>query len=139
MKMILKSAVLALAASVVALPSMAQTAAPATKAPAKAEAAKSEAPKAEAQAPKTAKPEATKTEAPKAAKAEAKATPVAKELVDINSATQEQLEALPAVGKAYAAKIVAGRPYKSKSELTSKKIVPGSVYAKIKAQITAKQ
>ena len=125
MKMILKSAALALAASIVALPSMAQTTA--TKPAVKAEAAKAEAPKVAA-TPKAAAP-----------KAEAKATPVAKELIDINSATQEQLEAMPAVGKAYAAKIVAGRPYKSKSELSTRKIVPGSVYSKIKGQIIAKQ
>ena len=124
MKLILKSAVFALAASVMALPAMAQTTAPATKAPAKAEAPKAEATK------------AAKTEAPKAAAAKA---PEAKELLDINSATPEQLEAMPAIGKAYAAKIIAGRPYKTKSELTSKKVVPASVYSKIKNHIIAKQ
>ena len=59
--------------------------------------------------------------------------------MDINTATPEQLEAMPAVGKAYAAKIIAGRPYKAKSELTSKKVIPASVYVKIKNQIIAKQ
>ena len=120
--LMLKSALLAFAVSVVTLPAMAQTAAPATKAPAKAEAQKAEAPKAEA--PKAAAP---------------KAAPVAKELLDINTATQEQLEAMPAIGKAYAAKIIAGRPYKAKSDLTAKKIIPSSVYSKIKNQIIAKQ
>ena len=93
------------------------------------------APKTDAKADPKASP---KTDA-KPAKTEAKAAPVAKELIDINSATQEQLEALPGVGKAYAAKIIAGRPYKMKTELTSKKVVPGSVYTKIKNQIIAKQ
>ena len=124
MKLILKSAVFALAASVMALPAMAQTTAPAAKASAKAEAPKAEATKA-------AKTEAPKAEAPKAHEA--------KELLDINSATQEQIEAMPAIGKAYAAKIIAGRPYKSKSELTSKKVVPASVYSKVKNHIIAKQ
>ncbi len=63
----------------------------------------------------------------------------AAELVDINSATAAQLEALPAVGKAYAAKIIAGRPFKGKNELLDKKILPEGVYSKVKDLIIAKQ
>lgn len=157
MKWILKTAATAMAASLMALPTMAATQAtkPApTEAALKADAPKADAktaPKADAKtetkattqaAPKTdakADPKASPKTDAKPAKTEAKAAPVAKELIDINSATQEQLEALPGVGKAYAAKIIAGRPYKMKTELTSKKVVPGSVYTKIKNQIIAKQ
>ncbi len=59
-------------------------------------------------------------------------------LVDINSATQRQLEAIPGIGKEYCHHIIMGRPYESTEELVTREILPQDTYDKIKHRIVAK-
>ena len=67
----------------------------------------------------------------------AAATAAATDKIDINSATPDQLKAVPGIGDAYAKRIVDGRPYTAKNQLVSRGILPQGVYDKIKDQVIA--
>jgi len=87
---------------------------------------------------KKAQPPTSKGET-KSVKGNAASSKPKAEILDINSATKQQLMTLPGIGDAYAQKIIDNRPYRAKNDLVLKKLIPQATYDKISADIIAKQ
>jgi len=68
-----------------------------------------------------------------------KSAPAKGALLDLNSASKQELMTLPGIGDALSQKIIDGRPYARKDQLVSKNIIPQATYDKIKDQVIAKQ
>lgn len=109
--------------SLLASPVLAQTAAPGTASP----------------TPAAKPPMTTAAPAMPAAKAAPSTTSSTSALIDINTAPKDQLDKLPQIGEARADAIIKGRPYRAKSDLVDKRIIPQNAYDAIKDRIIAHQ
>jgi hypothetical protein len=79
------------------------------------------------------------TPPPAASAPKSKPSGLRPKLVDINSASRAGLKTLPGIGDAEADKIIANRPYLTKSSLVSKKVLELGPYDALRGRIIAVQ
>jgi DNA uptake protein ComE-like DNA-binding protein len=82
-------------------------------------------------------PKSSKAKSPAADKTSTSSTSA--KLIDINTASQEELKSLPGIGDAYSAAIIKNRPYANKRQLVTRKVIPQGTYDKIADRVVAKQ
>jgi competence protein ComEA len=85
------------------------------------------------QTPKASKAKQPTTSSP------ASSSPTSSKLIDINSASADELKSLPGIGEAYSAAIIKNRPYANKRQLLSRNVIPQATYDKVSDRIIAKQ
>jgi competence protein ComEA len=90
-------------------------------------------------APAFAQETKTETKTETTTKTETSKKPKRAELMDINTATADQLKTLPGMTDDVAKKIIAARPYTGKDQLLKQKIVDSDEYTKLRPLIIAKQ
>jgi DNA uptake protein ComE-like DNA-binding protein len=74
---------------------------------------------------------------PQAAPGIQHAVQAAGDLLDINTASPRQLNALPGFGPAYTRRVIAGRPYMAKNQLVTRGVLPSEAYERVSALIIA--
>jgi len=95
------------------------------------------APAAKATPAPAARPKAAAPAAPPKAAAPATAAKPEK-IINLNTATADELDTIPGIGEKRSAAIIAGRPYTATVQLVSKKVLTQGIFDKVKPYVTVK-